>query len=125
VKRALYTLLLLFTPAQAQTVVDGSTTEWTPAQIKSVFDYVGDKFRDPVSAQYRYLRTGIRTDKTVAICGEVNVRNGYGGYVGFQPFSMVVRANGTPDGDVTVMLPMDQSLGHQNLIRSVQKANGC
>lgn len=42
---------------------------------------VAAEMKDPGSAQFRGLE---RFDGLV--CGEVNARNSYGGYVGFQPF---------------------------------------
>ena len=39
------------------------------------------QLNDPESAQFRNLE--LAGD---AVCGEVNAKNGFGGYVGFQPF---------------------------------------
>lgn len=47
-------------------------------QIKG---YVADTLKDPASAQFRNLKRG----KEV-LCGEVNGKNSYGGYVGFKRF---------------------------------------
>lgn len=43
-----------------------------------------DLLRDPLSAQLR--RLGQPIDRPQVVCGEVNARNGFGGYVGFMPF---------------------------------------
>jgi hypothetical protein len=40
------------------------------------------QFRDPEAAQFRNLKI----TKAGTICGEVNARNGFGGYNGFVPF---------------------------------------
>lgn len=45
-------------------------------------DLVAGQLRDPSSAQFRDLR---KTRQGV-VCGEVNGKNGYGGYAGFQRF---------------------------------------
>lgn len=45
-------------------------------------ELVANQLRDPSSAQFRDLR---RTRQGV-VCGEVNGKNGYGGYAGFQRF---------------------------------------
>lgn len=54
---------------------------------------------DPDSAQFRDVR---RADETT-VCGEVNAKNGFGGYVGFTPFI----GNVAGDGEVTVHLLVD------------------
>jgi hypothetical protein len=41
--------------------------------------------RDPDSAQFREVGLFVYKGKTV-VCGQVNSKNGYGGYVGFKPF---------------------------------------
>lgn len=47
---------------------------------------VSYQLRDPSSAQFRNLRTVRQQDGTVAVCGEVNSKNAFGGYGGFQDF---------------------------------------
>lgn len=42
--------------------------------------------RDPGSAQFRNLRIVTTILDTKKVCGEVNGRNGFGGYTGFQTF---------------------------------------
>lgn len=43
--------------------------------------------RDPLSAQFRNVRKSERHD--FVICGEMNAKNAYGGYVGFRKFWLV------------------------------------
>lgn len=40
--------------------------------------------RDPLSAQFRNVRKSEKHD--FVICGEMNAKNAYGGYVGFRKF---------------------------------------
>ena len=48
---------------------------------------VAAKLRDPESAQFREVREIKKSEtREAAICGEVNAKNGYGGYVGFKKF---------------------------------------
>jgi hypothetical protein len=42
--------------------------------------------RDPASAQWRGVYIAHGADGKTRVCGEVNSKNGYGGYAGFQPF---------------------------------------
>ena len=48
--------------------------------------------RDPASAQFRNLRIVTTILDTKKVCGEVNARNGFGGYTGFTPFVFYGRA---------------------------------
>lgn len=58
--------------------------------IKKAKEDVSNELRDPSSAQFRNIS---QTEKksllefgVVTVCGEVNGKNAYGGYVGFQRF---------------------------------------
>lgn len=53
--------------------------------LKAVQTAVANTMKDPLSSQFRGVR-GIQRDGKVTVCGEVNAKNGYGGYVGFSPF---------------------------------------
>ena len=47
---------------------------------------IASQLKDPSSAQFRGMKAR-RTDKgAVVVCGEVNAKNGFGGYIGFTPF---------------------------------------
>lgn len=74
--------LTLSLPAAGYEVVDRSGSDVEPGLLHSVLTNVADLFRDPESVQFRDVRLG----KEDALCGEVNAKNGYGAYVGFQPF---------------------------------------
>ncbi|MGH8123618.1 MAG: hypothetical protein ACREPT_12700 [Rudaea sp.] len=47
---------------------------------------VADSMKDPSSVQFRNMRR--KNDSYNIVCGEVNAKNGYGGYVGFVPFEI-------------------------------------
>jgi hypothetical protein len=77
------------------------------AIIEPIKQEVADTLRDPSSAQFRRLfvrRLDIKADAAkgrtqwsfTVVCGEVNGKNGYGGYDGFKPFYRPVheRING-------------------------------
>jgi hypothetical protein len=54
---------------------------------------VRDKLKDPDSANFRNveLHAGAKPEAgSVYVCGEVNSKNSYGGYVGFRPFMTLV-----------------------------------
>jgi hypothetical protein len=47
---------------------------------------VADTLRDPESARFRGVRVLREADGRDALCGELNAKNAYGGYVGYEPF---------------------------------------
>ncbi len=52
---------------------------------------VREQLRDPDSAKFRNVAKDRGTDHW---CGDVNARNGMGGYAGWQPFSATKTSNG-------------------------------
>lgn len=48
--------------------------------------YVAAQLRDPSSAQFRAIEVVEQPDGRSVVCGEVNGKNAYGGYVGFTRF---------------------------------------
>lgn len=56
------------------------------AAIENAKRVVADSLRDPSSAQFRNVRV-VPFGQGSVICGEVNGKNAYGGYVGFVPFA--------------------------------------
>jgi len=63
-----------------EAIRSGSRQPLTIAQVQSD---VRSTMRDPESVRFRNLR---RNTETGAVCGDLNARNGYGGYVGEAPF---------------------------------------
>ena len=55
------------------------------AAIKQAQRAVADSLKDPMSAQFRNVRM-VPYGPGSVICGEVNGKNSYGGYVGFKRF---------------------------------------
>jgi hypothetical protein len=50
---------------------------------------VANKMKDPASVQWRHVRTNIFSETTESmafVCGEMNAKNGYGAYDGFESF---------------------------------------
>lgn len=77
----------------------------TDEAISNVKAMVEAKLRDPYSAQWRNLRAFQHTDGSLIVCGEVNAKNAYGGYVGFDGF---VYWNGKltmPDESMPIVAP--------------------
>jgi len=72
---------------------DSKKPEVTQAQIDAHFIYEGKevvrkRMKDPVSTEFRDVSLSIKSGAP-AVCGEVNSKNSFGGYVGFQQFVSV------------------------------------
>lgn len=72
--------------------------------IERIKGNVLSKLRDPDSAQFRDLRL-VRNDTQAYLCGQVNSRNSFWGYTGFQwffasPISQVVMEENDRTGSV-------------------------
>jgi hypothetical protein len=63
------------------------------AAQQSVATAVANQMKDPNSAELRNWHA-FQSDKGLIVCGEVNSKNSYGGYVGFTHFV----AHASPDG---------------------------
>ncbi len=50
---------------------------------------VKGKLCDPNSAEFRKLNAYEPSEGVLVVCGEVNAKNGFGGYSGFEPFVWV------------------------------------
>ncbi|GIT95582.1 hypothetical protein JANAI62_22050 [Jannaschia pagri] len=62
-----------------------------PADLSIVQTHLEASLRDPESLRFRHAE-GFRTvtgDRIV--CGEYNAKNGFGGYVGYQPYYVRLR----------------------------------
>lgn len=73
-----------FTPAQR---AEGE------AQVRAAAAYLAKTARDPSSATFRnvFIQKRVAKDgrEPVVVCGEVNGRNAYGGFTGFQSFVLL------------------------------------
>ena len=56
--------------------------------IEMALQQVRDSMKDPSSAQFEDVQAVAYQDGKV-VCGSVNAKNSYGGYVGFTPFVAV------------------------------------
>jgi hypothetical protein len=75
-------------PAQPAATRDSVSPQWMAAYRQAV----ADSMRDPSSVQFRRLTAVKDPDGTAGLCGDLNAKNGFGGYAGFEPFyASVVR----------------------------------
>jgi hypothetical protein len=68
--------------AQAESGIDTASKEL--AYIEAHQDSIKKRLKDPESAQFRNV--AVYYDIAPAVCGEVNSKNSFGGYAGFQRF---------------------------------------
>jgi len=66
----------LIGPGRAAALIESAPAKEAAAKL----------LKDPSTAQFRNLTFH---EKSRAICGEINGKNSYGGYVGFRPFAYV------------------------------------
>lgn len=85
--RCLFAILLMAGSASAQNIID-EPKGIDASLAKQIATDVADQFTDPLSTQLRRIQP-LSTHEGV-ICGEVNTKNLYGGYVGFKPFRYIV-----------------------------------
>lgn len=70
------------------------TPAWDTGLTYPAKETVKNRLRDPESAEFRNLTT-ISTGQTErVVCGEVNARNGFGGFVGFTKFVVIFTQSG-------------------------------
>jgi hypothetical protein len=57
-------------------------------QVADAKKVAANALRDPSSAQFRNVKA-VTNDLGAAVCGEINGKNAFGGYAGFQDFVVV------------------------------------
>lgn len=68
-------------------VVGLLTAGCTPAEHKAAEEAVRQSMKDPDAAQFKNIKS-VKTLKAIpVVCGEVNGKNSYGGFVGFKRFA--------------------------------------
>lgn len=70
--------------AHSQVVVDDSSSKIESAELEALVKSAPEFLKDPASAQFSKLRKD--PDNADYICGQVNAKNGFGGYVGTRYF---------------------------------------
>ncbi|MGE2346598.1 hypothetical protein [Enterobacter asburiae] len=75
-KRAVLALCLFFLPIAA-----------LANDVDAAKSLIRDVMKDPESTQFKSVRTVKNSLGENYVCGEVNSKNSYGGYVGFKPFA--------------------------------------
>lgn len=87
-KYAWVALALSAASANAQAIVDKSGDELEKVAVEAMIEDVSAKFADPLAVQFKSVKA--RDNDDGSICGLVNAKNAYGGYVGFKPFRYII-----------------------------------
>lgn len=104
-------LVILLSSCQ-QSVIDNATNDIPPsvasydltnADIKAVEKGVRVSLKDPNSAQFGNMMAMKRSDGMIAVCGYVNGKNSFGGYVGMTPFMGLLDHSPAPSFGVAGM----------------------
>ena len=92
-------ITLAFFPLAACGVTDPNTVEITTndirlssKQVATAKSAIAEQSREPEAVRFRNLVGFKSSAGDIIVCGEVNAKNAYGGYVGYRP--MWVRFNG-------------------------------
>lgn len=87
------------------------------AVIAATKDAAKANLKDPSSAQFRNVRL-VPWGGEKVVCGEINAKNSYGGYVGFKRFV------GSPTGASIEPVSLRKTSSDEDLIRSLNQACG-
>lgn len=80
-RRTILTTLLLSTAAAWAAAPSKQTKDLDAAKVTAAKVFVANGLKDPDSAKFRNVKV-----KWGNVCGEVNAKNSYGGYVGYRRF---------------------------------------
>ncbi len=86
----------------ASKIVAGAPYTLTEADKEAVKKGVIGVLKDPTSALFGDMQATKSVDGVVTVCGYVNGKNAYGGYVGDKPFAGVLTGTGKPAGFAVV-----------------------
>lgn len=89
-------LLLVVVGACSQDPIEEERAKSAPPSdrilIQNAQEAIRQTLRDPASAEFRNDGVRIVADSQRIVCGEVNSKNGFGGYAGFQRYISTGRA---------------------------------
>ena len=88
---AVLTVFALLAGCVATTAIGVSPVRPNPNLVATSKSTVADAMRDPESARFRNIVSYKVANGDVIICGEVNARNGFGGYAGYSTFYLRFR----------------------------------
>jgi|HubBroStandDraft_2_1064218.scaffolds.fasta_scaffold134155_2 hypothetical protein len=96
----------------------GPEVSLPPEVLRAVARSAADQMKDPGSVEFRNWHA-FESQNGLLVCGEINAKNGFGGYVGFIHFV----AHASPDGRLLMPVALSSTSGGGSdaLIDSVWK----
>lgn len=91
-------LLLTITLGACATAQPLPRFQLTEAHVKTVHDGLRASLKDPESARFGSMVAGVDEKGAVTVCGLVNAKNSFGGYVGNQPYIGMMDSRGLAFG---------------------------
>ncbi|MEO1313215.1 MAG: hypothetical protein AAFV27_04990 [Pseudomonadota bacterium] len=79
-------LLLIISACVATTPTSSTPVAGAPTMIEAGRTHLTYDFKDPSSAVFRHERMYRLGNGDFAVCGQVNGKNSFGAYIGFQPY---------------------------------------
>lgn len=80
------------------------------AELKEAQQVMREMMKDPATVQFRRARI-VKKDGLRFVCGEINAKNSYGGYVGFQRFISTPQGVVIMDGDKLYQASLTLAIG--------------
>lgn len=107
------------TPIASQPTATYQAYKLSKSEIDAVQDGVKSRLKDPGSAQFSGPTLAARgSTGDITVCGMVNAKNSYGGYVGASPYIATVRSGkvvdsvtGSARDEATILLGMCREKG--------------
>lgn len=95
----------------------------TESEIAIIQQAMGSRLKDPESMRLQNVRLApSKTEGMQTVCGEVNAKNGFGGYVGFRGFYAVYIANTNKGNPAAAVIGVDD--GRTNVASIMCKKEG-
>lgn len=82
------------TPVQSTVAARSTPKDYKKSSIPTFQKFVADEMRDPESSRFRNVTVVVDANGSDALCGQINSKNAYGGYVGFEWFYAPIVALG-------------------------------
>ncbi len=88
----------------ASKIIPGAPYALSPAEQEIIKKGVISVLKDPTSALFGIMQASKSADGVVTVCGYVNGKNAYGGYVGDKPYAGVLTGGDKPSGFVVAAM---------------------
>ncbi|TAX22773.1 hypothetical protein ELI02_28010 (plasmid) [Rhizobium leguminosarum] len=81
-----FAFLLAVTLAGCVTATPVQSLNPSAERDKMIKESLSGSLKDPYSAVFGQIKTGMASNGVIRVCGTVNAKNSFGGYVGMMPY---------------------------------------